>query len=448
MSALGYSVRRTKQWPLDESAVKAFQNTLHKASMPKAADEFALLLQFYHQEWICPNPVALVDSNELDQLSIMLRMLYLTEDKTMVTSAQWLEWVDRVKYSLTEEALRTGPRDRSLYLAARWLAIGFWLLDILKVPESVEFYLVDAIKKVRARVTDRHGPFLMPNKIDRFLGILERDECDPDSYQGAEFSGPCMRFPESDRFQKWQFFRIDPYTQRVDGDLIVAHESHFQDWPTWREVEVDQACLSPRLFRISDLPDDSGLPPRTRLFSGPSLPTLASKGDSEGEGCFQCGAAVTDEDARRACLATLFDMGSSPRIVSLPSPIVREIVDYSRDPADTQKLTCGHFFHEACLKRWLEFCPSCPTCRTSIPPSREQREAHYRKHCPAVLEAKQKGIESGEYQRAKEEQRRLAQFVTEKLQELADTMQRAAKAKEPSASPSPPTSSCPDTNTP
>ncbi|BHF60213.1 hypothetical protein SprV_0100317600 [Sparganum proliferum] len=32
-----------------------------------------------------------------------------------------------------------------------------------------------------------------------------------------------------------------------------------------------------------------------------------------------------------------------------------------------RQLRCGHVFHDACLRSWIEYMPTCPTCRASIP---------------------------------------------------------------------------------
>lgn len=38
-------------------------------------------------------------------------------------------------------------------------------------------------------------------------------------------------------------------------------------------------------------------------------------------------------------------------------------------PHSARMLTpCGHFFHEACLTRWMEVKMDCPTCRRPLPP--------------------------------------------------------------------------------
>ena len=44
------------------------------------------------------------------------------------------------------------------------------------------------------------------------------------------------------------------------------------------------------------------------------------------------------------------------------------------NPLDVEALAarmvtpCGHFFHPACLARWMDVKMECPTCRTPLPP--------------------------------------------------------------------------------
>jgi len=33
---------------------------------------------------------------------------------------------------------------------------------------------------------------------------------------------------------------------------------------------------------------------------------------------------------------------------------------------EAKKLSCGHMFHFACLRSWLERQQACPTCRASV----------------------------------------------------------------------------------
>ena len=43
------------------------------------------------------------------------------------------------------------------------------------------------------------------------------------------------------------------------------------------------------------------------------------------------------------------------------------------NPLDVEQLKqrmvtpCGHFFHEACLRRWMDIKMECPTCRQPLP---------------------------------------------------------------------------------
>lgn len=82
-----------------------------------------------------------------------------------------------------------------------------------------------------------------------------------------------------------------------------------------------------------------------------------------GPRCFIPRACFPDDyDYHRAIPASILG-ASNPECVICMSDI-----DPSKVPRGIATTPCNHIFHDACLQRWLDIKPECPTCRGSLPP--------------------------------------------------------------------------------
>lgn len=112
--------------------------------------------------------------HELSDLDDLLSMVIRGKATFMVGSPRWHSWLDRMAYTHTPPHLRTGPTDRTFYVAAAWLVPGerLRLTLVRPPPRGVTAFLVNGRRGLRARIPPGYGPFApIPCAPDVGLGL-------------------------------------------------------------------------------------------------------------------------------------------------------------------------------------------------------------------------------------------------------------------------------------